>query len=172
MLRLTLIVLSLLVLCAVPSFAQSGLPLTELGAGPAIVVPFDSDKSSFGAMDITAKILPIPQPDAITLKTIPQYVGANLGLDILITGVATDQVDGGASLPLYNSTLAKLPLRGGVGYVKGSGGVWFLKYEIVGTGEKMAPKVAGLVAVEPPPVSVAVAVGPSAVMVVGSIVLH
>jgi len=116
------------------------IPLDLMGAGPAVVVPF-GDEPAIGAMDITIKLLPVVPPEKVDLGdplSLVEYCGANLGGDILIHGLNGDELDGGLSLPIY-STSGTLPMRAGATYVKGIGGAWFVKWDVLPCSPVTAP---------------------------------
>ncbi len=126
--------IALLILATGPAMATGvDLPLDEMGAGLAGVFPWDSDAESFGAFNVTLG-LPIQPPEHVLLSeplTLAQWLAAEGGLNVLVHGLHSDKVAFGASLamPVYNST-GKMPVRAGVAYVGGTGGAWFLAWDL------------------------------------------
>lgn len=116
-------------ICGSAQAAGVELPIGELGGGPAILIPWSSDPTR-AALDVGVKVLPIEEPAEIPDITknalgfvlgTAQKIAANSRLDILFSGVTKEDVDFGASVPLYsNGNVWKL--RIGEAYVKGIGG--------------------------------------------------
>lgn len=127
------VLLALPFLTALPATAGMDIPLDEMGAGLAGVFPWDSDAESFGAFNVTFG-LPIQPPEHVLLSeplTLAQWLAAEGGLNVLVHGLDRDRAAVGASLanPIYNST-GKMPLRAGIAYVGGTGGAWFLAWDL------------------------------------------
>ena len=120
----------LLAWCAAPAAAGLDVPLGELGGGPAVIVPWGHEPAR-GAVDIGVKLLPIEPPEKLVpprsvqdvdrfILDLGQYVLGASRVDILFSGIRTEDVDFGASLPVYaNGT--KWQMRLGAAYVKGLG---------------------------------------------------
>ncbi len=141
--KIGIVTVSLLVCLAVLGGAsQAQLP--ELNAaGIALISPFEGEEQSFLAADVTFKLLPIEEPTRVSIAqpmTILQYIGANLGGDLLLRSKdeqlpsAMDNLtaDIGASLPLLTNE-GKLPWRVGLSYVTDVGSAWFLAGDMVVT---------------------------------------
>ena len=97
------------VICMAVGSAQAG-PLDTLTAGLTYVQPFDTDEGGFAALSVSMRVMPVQEPDALTLRTAPQYMLSRLTLDLL---VEADDLSLGVSLPLetlYGQTEVRLGL--------------------------------------------------------------
>jgi len=122
-------VIAVMLSCGAAQAAGLELPIGELGGGPAVLIPWSADASR-AALDVGVKVLPIEAPAEIPdlttnalgfLLGTAQKVAADSRLDILFSGISSEDVDFGASVPLYsNGNVWKLRL--GEAYVKGVGG--------------------------------------------------
>ncbi len=101
-------------------------PLEVLGAGLTYVQPFDGDHEAFAALDVTFKLLPVAAPESLTLATAFQYVGANVGVDVLIS---QNDVFLGVSAPVYRID-TDLPVRLGVAWARDSWN-WFVTADVL-----------------------------------------
>ncbi len=153
MMMVVVVLLALPFLTAAPATAGVDIPLDEMGAGLAGVFPWDSDAESFGAFNVTLG-LPIQPPEHVLLSeplTLAQWLAAEGGLNVLVHGLHRDKVAVGASLaaPIYNST-GNMPLRAGVAYVGGTGGAWFLAWDVTTSVVYPPPPGSELVGRAPP----------------------
>lgn len=114
-----------LAVMAVPAAAQdveTPKPLEVLGMGMAWIEPLDQDIDGYAAFDLSLQVFPMAQPEKLSIGTVPQYLAANLALDVLFTA---DDIEAGMSLPLYTIE-STVPIRVGVGYGD-SGWMAFIK---------------------------------------------
>ena len=102
------------VLCVVVGSAQAG-PLETLGAGLTYIQPFNQDAGGFAALSVNMRPIPTAEPDAVTLKSAPQYFLSRLTLDLLIEA---DDLSLGLSLPLEN-LYGQTEVRLGIAYAHG-----------------------------------------------------
>ncbi len=123
-LLLSLILCAVVALACVPAQAQTWEPTISGvfdGAGLAYLYPFSSAGSELDAR-VGAKLLPIAPPAKVELdKSLLQYVGANLTLDLLAPLDNPASLNGGLSLPVYSVESGLLSGRLGIAYVRGSG---------------------------------------------------
>jgi len=168
-----LAMVGMLAWCAAPAAAVLDMPLGELGAGPAVVVPWGSEPAR-GYLDVGVKLLPIEPPETLApprsvddidrfLLDLGQYALGASRVDILFGGISADDVDFGASLPVYaNGTQWQLRLGGA--YVKGVGPSGLLTMDY-----RPEPSISALTGKPMAPDSqLGFGLGPSAVMVVYS----
>lgn len=106
-------------------------------AGVAVVQPLSGGQDSFLAYDFSGKLLPIEEPVGLSLRTVPQYIGANLHGDLLVyhkdtTGLPISLDDAklavGVSLPLYQTESDKTAVRAGLAYVNDTGAAAFATF--------------------------------------------
>ena len=120
------------VLCvAVGSAQAAGIADVVDYAGIGIVQPFQSGEDTIVGLAVSGKLLPVAAPEALTLTTVPQYVVANLHLDLVLHDEngripMSLEFDGvrltpALSLPLLTAGNEQASVRAGLARASGSG---------------------------------------------------